>query len=110
MTWSRQELKVLCRLLLKTDNLEKVSDVMVMEFGKLKDKFSTKRIFERIDTLIKMSVSKIKHQCVTYPGLGEIRKIMRHDFYNMNYNQTLRYEQIRKELIRYFERDTPPLQ
>lgn len=69
---------------------------MIIEFGRLKDKFSPKRIFEKIDTLIKMSISKIKHQSVTYPGLGEIRKITRHDFYNMNYNQGQRYEQIRK--------------
>lgn len=69
---------------------------MIIEFGRLKDKFSPKKIFERIDTLIKMSISKIKHQSVTYPGLGEIKKLMRHDFYNINYNQGSRYDHIRK--------------
>lgn len=57
-----------------------------------------------------MSISKIKQQSVTYPGLGEIRKMMKYDFYNINYNQEPRYDTIRKELIRYFERDSPNLQ
>jgi len=69
---------------------------MIIEFGRLKDKFSPKKIFERIDTVIKMSISKIKHQILTYPGLGEIRKLMRHDFYNINYNQGKQYEEMRK--------------
>ena len=62
-----------------------------MEFGKLKDKFSPKKLYERIDTLMKMSISKIKQQCITYPGIGDIRKMLRHDFYNLNYNQAPRY-------------------
>jgi hypothetical protein len=57
-----------------------------------------------------MSISKIKHQSITYPGLGEIRKMMKYDFYNINYNQEPRYDKIRKELIRYFEMDSPSLQ
>lgn len=64
---------------------------MVLEFGKLKDKFSPMKLFEKLDILIKMCVSKIKQQCSTFPGLGEIRKMFRHDFYNISYNKAPRY-------------------
>lgn len=108
VVWTHAEIKFFCRLILKTNDYQAISNELIKEFGGVKEKFAPSKLVVKLDSLLKGSLKKLKHLALEYEDLPTLCRVEGKDFRNICYGTHFEFSKVRKAIIEFFLASNPP--